>query len=511
MKISLRILLALLLPLIVSGCASTEKHPPAGTPSSPDGLVNEGSSPAAFEMREFGKAKEHYSVRIHSPEIGKLLRSSYPVGEREKIRRHLSATLAFSLDSRGLARAADRGGAGESDPTHYDAVWVRDNLWVYLGLRAGVGAKVPEARKLLLTLADYFSSPAQVKRFDAVIADPKILAGPGGAMRAVHIRFDRNSPDFSDVSEGGSPQPWNHKQNDALGLFLDLFCRSLLEGEILPADLTPVRLAAIERFPKYFAAVKFTAMADAGSWEEIERVNTSSIGLVTSGLERMVLAKKYFPKVDADLLRKLIAEGYTKIRAQLKAGGESPAYAGSDPHFRKSDAALLNLIYPAQLAGLGRGEYQQILAAVAPLVGEVGIKRYLGDSYQSGNFWFKSAKTDDTSSDSAFENRGSQFIPGSEAQWFFDSWYSIATRVVAERYHDAFLAIESVKYLNRALGQITGGTPEKPVSGADGKPVPCLALPESYNTLVDSHGNRAFAPSPITPLNWAKAALRLAL
>jgi hypothetical protein len=62
------------------------------------------------------------------------------------------------------------------------------------------------------------------------------------------------------------------------------------------------------------------------------------------------------------------------------------------------------------------------------------------------------------------------------------------------------------------LAQITGGTESKPLFGADGRPVKPLSLPESYNTVVDmATGEKFFVPGPITPLNWAKASLHLAL
>ena len=67
-----------------------------------------------------------------------------------------------------------------------------------------------------------------------------------------------------------------------------------------------------------------------------------------------------------------------------------------------------------------------------------------------------------------------------------------------------------LEFFNRALGQITGGTKRNPQLGADGNPVPPFSLPESYNTIIKAN-SQYFAPSPIVPLNWAKASLWLAL
>lgn len=60
-------------------------------------------------------------------------------------------------------------------------------------------------------------------------------------------------------------------------------------------------------------------------------------------------------------------------------------------------------------------------------------------------------------------------------------------------------------HIKRSLGQITGKT-----LTADGKPVDAWLTPESINTVV-LDGSEHYLPSPISPLNWAKAALSMAL
>ena len=511
---------------LLTACASSSRAPQkiATDPASLlHAIAADATRPDAEMRRTLSYAGgEPYEVRIHSSRLAPLMRADYTANDREALETALASSMTIRLDSRGLSQAADRdavtGEGAETDPTHYDAVWVRDNLWVALGLAATPGAET-SATKLILTLADYFSSPAQIARFESIIRDPKPLAeSPHGAMNGVHIRFDRRSVDFADVQENGRAQPWNHKQNDALGLFLDLYCREILAGRVNARDLTPARKKLFTLFPKYFERTKFNTMEDAGSWEEIERTNTSSIALVTSGLERLaLLSPKLYPSIGTPVARKrvshLIDLGYARIRKQLALGGESPDYPPSDPHFRKADAALVNLIYPAKLARLGRADFHTVLRIVQPLIGEIGVRRYLGDSYQAGNFWFiANANTDDTSSRQAFIERAKKGLTGTEAQWFFDSWLSVAYAELNARFPDPHYRAEQLKHLNRALAQVTGGTREHPVLGADGKPVPFDALPESYNTVVDpTTGAHHFVPSPITPLNWAKATLRLAL
>jgi len=168
---------------------------------------------------------------------------------------------------------------------------------------------------------------------------------------------------------------------------------------------------ALSYFPAYFSRIKFYEMEDAGPWEEIERSNSSSMGLTTSGLERLSLAlskKSDFTKqllkhakgmkpvrgqniagyLSGASLKTLIDKGYARIFRQLAAGGESPLYKKEDPKYREADAALLNLIYPAQLSRLKLAQKRNILRIIQPLIGRVGVKRYLNDAYQAGNYWF---------------------------------------------------------------------------------------------------------------------------
>ena len=61
-------------------------------------------------------------------------------------------------------------------------------------------------------------------------------------------------------------------------------------------------------------------------------------------------------------------------------------------------------------------------------------------------------------------------------------------------------------HIKRALTQITA---ENFIT-ADGKEVVAELLSESINTII-FEDKRYYLPSPITPLNWAKASLAMAL
>ncbi len=479
---------------------------------------------ALSEPVKLGKGDDAYKVFAHHPTVAKKLQSTYDTPQLAEWKGWLTPSLKIAVSERGIVQAAERMTEGKKDPTNYDAVWVRDSLWAYLGLSASAETS-EDADRVLVSLWNYFASPKQLERIKSVTANPSKLSGKDGAMNAPHIRFDGKSKTFADVHVGKKPQTWNHKQNDALGLWLDLTVRAVMESDKFnKSDWTASRLDAVAKLPGYFKAVKFYEMEDAGSWEEIERTNTSSMGLVVSALERLQelsanKKKESFYKalrkhglLSPKEINTLVELGYQRIRKQLDAGGESPLYPEQSSRHRKSDAALLNLIYPARLTKLSAAHKEKVLAAVQPLVGEVGVKRYLEDSYQSGNFWFPkekqtlAEKTDDTSSASSFAKRGKQFLNDTEAQWFFDSWMSVAYAALLKETGRPEFRAGQLKHFNRALGQVTGDNR----LGADGRPVPGMALPESYNTVVDGT-DRFYAPSPITPLNWAKASLRLAI
>mgnify|MGYP003474843004 CR=1 FL=1 len=51
----------------------------------------------------------------------------------------------------GGAPAATRTAEGEADATNYDAIWVRDNVWVYHALARDPDRRA-DARRLLLAL-----------------------------------------------------------------------------------------------------------------------------------------------------------------------------------------------------------------------------------------------------------------------------------------------------------------------------------------------------------------------
>ena len=489
------------------------------------------------------RAPEGEFVVVFNPEVAELIARPFTTATVRHIGTRFAPIMHITLTSTGYAQAADRVGGGTQDVTHYDAVWVRDSAWVYHAL-AEIRERAHDARTLILALWDYYATDAQRLRFDEIIGHPQRASDK---MKVPHVRFDGRAPDLGDVLVDGIPQVWNHRQNDAHGLFLVALADAAIRGLVKVHDLTAARAAVLARFPSYFAAINFETFEDAGAWEEIDRRNTSSIALVTRGLQSWTtllyeppwgtgdFAARFHTLMGAEEaslarwwqeshLRLLSARGLAAVRQQLHAGGESPGYDPSDLRFRRADAALLFLLTPEPLAGLCESEMRRILDIVGTLQRPAGILRYEGDSYQSGNFWLRTATnrsygrqrtpTDDASTIAGFKRRHAHFIPHTEAQWFFDSLLAQArlhlaaiTGTEGMRQNDIHRA---ALHLKRALGQLTGNLSDAPLIAADGTAIAPDILPESINTILVS-GKRYLLPSPIAPLNWSKAALSMAL
>lgn len=180
----------------------------------------------------------NYPIYIHADKLKNEIKSSYTQNDLLQLTKITENTRKLALTDKPwgtfiLASTFEDDKTAEE--THYDAVWLRDSLWGYLALASDENNK-DSAKKVLLTLWDYMSTPEQIKRMQDVINNPELINAPNGQMNAVHIRFDSNSSVMADVQEGGKPQLWNHKQNDALGLYLDILIQAADTGIIKAED-----------------------------------------------------------------------------------------------------------------------------------------------------------------------------------------------------------------------------------------------------------------------------------
>jgi phosphorylase kinase alpha/beta subunit len=364
--------------------------------------------------------------------------------------------------------------------TGYQNVWVRDNVMVANSFR--LRGQLQPAVACMQGLAQFFEK--QAPRFREIIGDP-VRVMKEDANRRPHIRFHAETLDEL-------PEKWPHAQNDALGHAL-WFRFVLAKTGVLP--LTPEDSELYRLFPEYFEAVEYWQDHDSGAWEEERKINNSSVGAVVAGLEEM---RRYqtpssgsapssvvsIATAHAEKLDHLIAKGRERLDGTLPF--ESPPE-------RLVDSALLFLIHPLGVVR-ERSKQDAILKVVqARLKGEIGIKRYAGDSYfcQDYDEWFPA---DQQSSDFAerLDYRDAFLQPNCEAQWcIFDPLLSV---IYGERFladpTDTRSFRKQVHYFNRSLRQVT----------ADG------LCPELY-FLKDGR----YVPNAHTPLAWTQANQALAL
>lgn len=463
-------------------------------------------------------SSEGQYVMVFNPEMKPFVKDKIDKEKLIELKNKLAKATNIELTQQNFTKAAERFLDESKDNTNYDAVWVRDNAWVYFSfIKNGEKQK---AQKLINALWNYYASNEQVARFEKIIKEPRVAKT--SKMEVPHIRFNGKSKTYQDVFENGRPQLWNHRQNDAHGLFL-LALANAFKNKIATLKDAPFNhRKVLKLFPQYFLKVKFHQFAGAGAWEEIDKINTSSVAMVTKAFERWSYQKKLFGALgwSKSSIERIINFGYLTINKQLSQGGESPSTSPYGASFRQADAALFNLFLPMPLERLSQEQKILALTIIEKLIRPYGVIRYENDSYQAGNYWIKEKDTGepdltgDASSDDLFLARFKSFMPNSEAQWFFDSKlsmiYSGLYKNSKNLRFNKIAKYKAIYHLKRAIGQITGSTNGSLILAADGKEVRDFQIPESINT-IKFNNEVYYAPSPITPLNWAKASLTMAM
>src|SRR5690348_6576253 len=270
-------------------------------------------------------------------------------------------TLEISAKDNGLYAASP--GQASRSASGYQNTWLRDTVMVANYFREAGDLALVE--KTIKTLTNYFCLHRH--RFLRIIRNPDLRKNPN---ERPQVRFDGNT-----LRE--NPESWSHAQNDALGYALWLPFAMANAGQY---RLDAFDIRAYSLFPAYFAAIEYQQDTDSGHWEEEEAVHNSSVGVVVGALEQM---KRYVTGHGSEFsvstegaqpsvgqLDELIAKGRERLRTLPFE---------SAPH-RMADAALLFLIYPMNV--VDRVAADQIIdLIVSKLPGEIGIKRYEGDSF----------------------------------------------------------------------------------------------------------------------------------
>ena len=495
------------------------------------------AEPHCFSIPEGG------FVYFFHPGVEKWLEKPLNTEVIKEIRKELSPHLQIPLTKEGFTAASTRRDEEDLDITNYSAVWVRDSCWSYYGLKT---YDPNAARQLILSLLDFYSNKKQIERFLSVIENPS-LASPAlnasAHMNVPLIRFSSRTLSHHQVE--GKDQEWNHLQFDSHGLFLLALSDALSSDILQKSDLRPRYFEILALFPAFFTEVHYAEKKDAGPWEEELLYNASSAGLIASGQKRIIdvigsdsylrqgleNALKSFEqkhpalvsKIASALLPKNIEQlykcGMQRVEANLQLGGEAPDLSGESIN-RRADIALLFLCLLEHTPYHNQSEkIRDILNITLSLVGPYGVYRYHNDAYQTSNYWitYSSLSAIDgihTSDLNFIERFNKGYMPNlqpNDAQWFFDANFAEVYYHLSMLQSDPKIRAYYVKqgdiHLKRSLGQFTG-----PNSiAANGEKLKAWQLPESINTVILETSGIHPMPSPICPLNWAKAAFLMAL
>jgi len=420
-------------------------------------------------------------IVVNNSSMCKLIKSAYTLRDLEEFKKFFQAhdTLQLVIKHNGLYPAVT---TEEELVSGYANTWIRDTIMI-TNYQFETG-NFDLAVKTVTTLRDYFYKHRF--RFKNIIEGKVNKNDP---MERPHIRFNGDTLEEID-------QKWAHAQNDALGYFLWMSFKLANENKYV---LTAGDYEIYSLFPLYFDAIEYWQDQDSGHWEEVRKVESSSIGVVVAALREM---KEFLENhssdrfaalnkhVTIDYLDDLIDKGTEQLNTFLPC--ESPPQ-------RKADGALLFLIYPLKV--VGEKQAQEILNVVLQdLKGDYGIKRYLGDSYWCADYkqcLKEEERTVDFSDD--MEKRDKMLKPGTEAQWcIFDPVVSV---IYGKRYISSSKTedlIQQTYYFNRSLGQITAND----FSRGGGK------CPEAYYMEDSTKG--IYVPNDHVPLAWTQANLGIA-
>ncbi len=228
--------------------------------------------------------------------------------------------------------------------TGYNKAWIRDNVYMALGLENA--RDIRSAKRAVLGLFDVL-----LKHEDKI--DWAIREKPDARYKYIHARFCPLT--FNEFHED-----WGNKQNDAVGGFL------FRVGEMHKKGIMPLRdnddLRILQKLVHYLDSIEYWHDPDNGVWENDEEIHASSIGACVAGLRAV--------KGLVDVPECLINKGENALKELLPRESET----------KKTDLALLSLIYPYNIVD-NEQRYQILDNVEQQLVRQNGVIRYAGDWY----------------------------------------------------------------------------------------------------------------------------------
>jgi GH15 family glucan-1,4-alpha-glucosidase len=232
--------------------------------------------------------------------------------------------------------------------TGYNLAWIRDNVYTTYGLEAA--NKIKEIKKTMHALLDIL-----IKHEFKI--DWAIKEKPKHRYQYIHARYDPHT--MEEIWD-----EWGNKQNDAIGALL--FRIGDLEEKNIKIIRSKKDKLIVQKLVHYLEKVEYWHDLDNGIWEENEELHASSVGACIAGLKKVKIIVKVKPK--------LIKNGQDTLKMLLPR----------ESYTKKTDLALLSLIYPYNIATKKQSE--SILKSVeSHLVKPKGVIRYIGDNYYNKN------------------------------------------------------------------------------------------------------------------------------
>lgn len=421
--------------------------------------------------------------RVQNTELQSILFDSYTSQQLENIVSMLNQNGVLDMRplESGLYPAA---GAGDhQNYSGYEFVWVRDNI--FLAYSYLLRNEIESSLRIIKAIMRFYTE--NIRRFREIIVDPNVA---DIVQQRPHIRFDGKTLHELSIK-------WPHAQNDALGYFVWITCKTLQCRELALDRSTSDLLA---HFVAYFYRIGFWADADSGHWEEGRKIQASSIGVVTASLLKIKeLADS--EEILYESIRQfecVCGEGY--LHRAIDCGKRAlsdilPWESRGMGASREFDSAILFLCYPLRVVSDDM-EFRIIAGVENQLLGEYGIRRYIDDTFWGPDYKAIVEEEGRTSPIEDDSSRQSIHVDGREAQWcIFDS---ILSAIYANRFYRNGQESDLRKqafYFNRAIGQITSKSTNFP-----------WKCPELYYWE-----NGKYVPGDVTPLYWSQSNLQIAI
>ena len=238
-----------------------------------------------------------------------------------------------------------------STGSHYKKVWIRDCFYESL---PNLEDNPAAYKQTYQTLLDYFIGIEEDhQKITNMIKEPHNKS----SYRYIHPRM---TPDLKEIWE-----PWGYKQNDIIGEFLyGLYLGESAGIKIIRNDYDRYILSLLV---KYLEAIEYWNDKDSGIWEEVEKINASSIGACLAGLTAIRL-------LDIEVNQHLLDKAHYKLNELLPYESDC----------RRNDLALLTLVYPFNIINIPMA--RTIVTNIErKLLKERGVIRYTDDQYYMKN------------------------------------------------------------------------------------------------------------------------------